>query len=153
MHLSFASLACGYPGTSGYCGQTCSLEADNSPTNIRRLPRRARYVHLQVTNIVPALKPQENPDKVPVQIPAQMITIKPRPQPHSCSPPAGTGRTGGPQHAQIPRTIMTSAPLLPGSPAAGDTNGRCIKYINISEWFPPPTLLHSWDPLEVIKTD
>ena len=70
MHLSFASLTPGYPGTSGDCGHTPSLEADKSPANICQLPRRAEHLWRRVANIVPALIPQENPDEVPAEIPS-----------------------------------------------------------------------------------
>ena len=103
MHLSFASPAPGYPGTSGDSGQTCSLEADKSPANIRQLPRRAGHLRYRVTYKGPALIPWENPDKVLAQILAQMITIKPPPQPCTCFPPARC------QRAQIP-TLSQQVP-------------------------------------------
>ena len=89
MHLSFASPAPWYLGTSQDRAHTRSLEADKSPANIRRLPRRAGHLQCWVTVKVLTPIPWDIPDEVPAQIPAQMITIKPQLQPRTCSPPTG----------------------------------------------------------------
>ena len=86
IHLSFASLALGTqaPGLRHYF-HIRSLEAYKSPANIRWLPHRAGHLRRRVTDKVPALIPRE----FQLKFPAQMITIKPRPQPRTCSPSAG----------------------------------------------------------------
>ena len=125
MHISFASPA-RYPGTSGDHGQTRSSKAEKSPTNIHRLRRRAGYFQCQV----PALIPQENPNKVLAQISS--------PNDHhqaTVATPYMSPASRGCQHAQIPRTITTSALLLPRYPGARDTNNWCIssKMISIND--------------------
>ena len=116
-----------YPGTSGDCRHTCSLEADKSPTNICRLPRRAGHLRHRVTNKVPAPYHGRN---LAIQMShhvsnAQIPGPKWSPSSYGCSP-VHVPRRQGRQHAQIPRTITISAPLLPGYLRAGDTNDRCI---------------------------
>ena len=125
MHLLFASLAPWYPGTSRDGSHIGSLEADESPTNICWLPRRAGHLRRRVTNKVPALIPYHGTSLMRSQLKflAQMITIKPWQQPRSCS-----GQQGH-QHKQVPRTITTSALLLQGYPGARDTNDRCISLV------------------------
>ena len=54
MHLSFASLAPRYLGTSRDHGHTHSLQADKSLANIHRITRNAGHLWHHVTNKVPA---------------------------------------------------------------------------------------------------
>ena len=100
MHISFSSLAPRYTGTSGDRGHTRSLEADKSPANIHRLPRRVGQGRT-------------------CQITAH---LRSRPK----WSPSSHGRNPCTCYPQIPYTIMTNAPLLPGLLGAGDTNDRCI---------------------------
>ena len=68
MHVSFASPVPRYPGTSSDRAHICSLEADKSPSNVCRLPRRAGHLQPRVTDKVLAPIPRDIPKKVPAQI-------------------------------------------------------------------------------------
>ena len=85
-HLSFASLAPGYLGTSRDRTQTRSWEADKSPTSIRQLLRGAGHLWYWVTDKDPAFIPLENPSEVPAQIPGPNDDREPPPQPRTCFP-------------------------------------------------------------------
>ena len=86
MDLSFVSPAPGYSGTSRDHGYICSLEADKSAANIRRLPRRAGHLWCRVTDKVPGLV--RTLVRSQLKFMAQMITIKPWLQFCTCSLPA-----------------------------------------------------------------
>ena len=121
MHLSFASPAPRYPGTSEDHSQTCSLEADKSPANIHWLPRKAGHLQHRVTDKVQALIPWENPDEVLAQIPS--------PNDHHQATAATLYMfpTGRDVSMHKSPTISWQVPrYCPGTQGAGDTNDRCI---------------------------
>ena len=108
------------PGTSGDHGHTCFLEADKSLANIRQLPHRAGHLRRRVTDKFPPPRPHtmgETSYNTNVILCLNCSNSQPKwlPSSHGHNP-VHVPRRQGRQHAQIPCTIMTSAPLLPRYP-------------------------------------
>ena len=114
METTYAPITC-IPGYRAL--HTRSLEANKSPGNICRLPRRAENLRHQVTDKVQAPILRD----IPAEVPAQMITMKPQPQPRLHMFPAG-------RDVSIHKSLHYNeeCPTIARVPEARDTNDRCI---------------------------
>ena len=98
MHVSFASQSPGYQGTSGDCGQTRSLEADKSPLIFANLHTGQGIFNAESPTKSRPLYHGRTRTRSQLKFLAQMITIKPRLQPCTCSPLAGRSACTNPLH-------------------------------------------------------